>query len=126
MSYCDGFCDVSVLEGKVLSNCYQNGSGEIVFETTDNQQFVMFHDQDCCESVNVEDICGEFEDLIGSPILRAEEITGTTPDEFNPEEYESYTWTFYKIDTARGGVTIRWFGESNGYHSESVSFKEVT
>lgn len=39
---------------------------------------------------------------------------------------ESGTWTFYKFATAKGYVTVRWLGESNGYYGEDVSFCDVT
>lgn len=38
---------------------------------------------------------------------------------------ESFTWTFYLIQTNKGHVTLRWLGSSNGYYSESVRFARV-
>lgn len=102
------------------------GDDEMVFETASGRQFRMWHDQGCCESVTIEDICGDLSDLIGSPVLRAEEsVSRDAPSDADPDRYaDSETWTFYKIDTAKGGVTIRWLGSSNGYYSESVEFGE--
>lgn len=90
---------------------------------TDTETFVMVHEQDCCESVYVEDICGDVNDLIGSPIVEAEEVSSNeNPPGVTMGPQDSFTWTFYKLRTAKGAVTIRWYGESNGYYSEAVSF----
>jgi hypothetical protein len=72
------------------------------------------------------DVVGDLKDLIGNPILLAEEVVGgDTPEELDNDPSESYTWTFYKLSTIRGSVTIRWLGESNGYYSESVNFDKA-
>lgn len=68
-------------------------------------------------------------DLIGNPILLAEEVTheDKTPQGVEEPEWsdESFTWTFYKLSTIKGSVTFRWYGSSNGYYSEEVEFGEI-
>lgn len=112
------------LNGKTLvSVTGQVGDDRMVFTCDDDTVFELYHDQDCCESVQIEDICGDLSDLVGE-VLTAEEVSNY--DNGKPSEYtESYTWTFYRVGTARGLVTVRWLGTSNGYYSESVYFREL-
>lgn len=115
---------INDLLGKTLVSIegLKNGNDEIIFKTSDGEIYRMYHSQQCCENVYIEDICGDVEDLIGTPILRAEEKTNRDKPREGDEFVESFTWTFYTLATKKGYVDIRWYGESNGYYSESVDF----
>lgn len=117
--------EFNTLLGKTLTRADgAKGDGEITFETTDGDKFQLYHCQDCCESVSVEDICGDMTDLIGSPIVQAEENSNADGEALGKWD-DSFTWTFYRLATAKGSVVIRWYGTSNGYYSESVDFHKV-
>lgn len=99
------------------------GSEEIVFTLSDGRRIKMFHDQECCESVWLEDVVGDPADLVNSPILVAE---ASQSNEHSLEKgHESWTWTFYKLATIKGSVDLRWYGESNGYYSEDVNIRQL-
>lgn len=122
--------DFEILKGKVLTKIVGGVSDdEMIFYCTDNKRYKLYHYQDCCESVDIEDIDGDLDDLIGSPILLAEKVINDKedPEGIKTLEYrdDSFTWTFYKLATLKGSVTIRWFGTSNGYYSEEVDFDEI-
>ena len=106
----------------IISSLYPKTVDALVFHTSCGKEFVMYHDQECCENVFLEDVCGNLDDLVGKPITMAE---CAKSNNFNDELLESETWTFYKLATIKGYVTLRWYGASNGYYSESVDFIEV-
>lgn len=100
---------------------------DITFFCIDGNSYRLYHSQDCCEDVSVEDVVGDLDDLIGSTILKASEDTSDVNPEGITKDYQnSFTWTFYNISTMKGHVTIRFYGESNGYYSESVDFVKLT
>lgn len=116
------------LVGKTIKAVYIPDSNDIItFACDDGSEYKMYHDQDCCESVYVEDVCGDWNDLVGSPIVFAEETTSSDRIKGVDVYYDdSFTWTFYRLRTNKGTVVIRWFGSSNGYYSESVTFDKVS
>lgn len=135
-------CEFGCLVGKTLVSIQNEENEQVSFRTEDGEVFLLYHSQGCCESVSIEDISGDLDDLVGVPILLAEGVSNTEPDEELKTKRaaeraaveaeggyyyarESETWTFYKLSTIKGSVTIRWYGTSNGYYSERVDFAQV-
>lgn len=112
--------NVEALLGKTLVNIEVIDNDEIVFTASDGTRWLMYHYQDCCESVTIDDVNGEWKDLIGTPLLMAEESSS-----YGDVDDGSATWTFYKFGTVKGYVTLKWYGESSGYYSESVDFARL-
>jgi hypothetical protein len=128
MYYYNCRCELSDLLGKTLS-AVSATEDEVTFKTVDGDVYKLLHIQDCCESVYIESIVGDLQDLVGEPILRADEeqdLFDVIKQAEKESKDESYTWTFYKLATRKGYVDIRWYGSSNGYYSESVDFIKVT
>jgi len=84
------------------------GNDEIKFVCSDGSEYSMQHHQDCCESVRIEDVCGTEGDIIGFPVLQAEEATSSdNPPGIDPGYQDSFTWTFYRLTTNRGHLYLR-------------------
>lgn len=131
------------LQGKTLTRIEKEGNEELRFFASDGTSYRMLYYPDCCASCEIEEIHGDLDDLVGSPILLAEESSSSEPDfetqarrlaekakkEAEGQYYgfgdDSETWTFYKLATIKGSVTIRWYGSSNGYYSESATFERI-
>jgi hypothetical protein len=112
--------------GKVMSSVTAHrGTQEqdvLHFVAETGEEFKFEHSQDCCESVSIEDINGDLQDLVGSPMTMAEEVEGSQEPRVQDYPDESFTWSYYKFATSKGYVTVRFYGSSNGYYSEGVSF----
>lgn len=111
------------LEGKTITEIHgmEIDSTVVFFVCNDGTIYKMFHEQDCCEYVYLNDICGEVDFLLDTPITLAEEVV---QDGGEDDWGDTSTWTFYNFGTVKGYVTLRWLGSSNGYYSESVTFAE--
>lgn len=94
---------------------------KILFES-DGYKYILVGQKDCCNFVFIEDICGDLSDIENSKILLAEE---SFSGEGSRESGDSKTWSFYKLSTINGSVTIRFNGESNGYYSETADLLKM-
>jgi len=120
MGWRDTHVDVNDMLGKTFSKVWSDVD-TVTFEN-DEVRYTLYHQQDCCETVVVEDICGDLEDLEGWPLLISREDSNA--DDPETCDGESYTWTFYNFATFKGYVTIRFLGTSNGYYSEDVDCRK--
>ena len=75
-----GFLEVRDMLGFTFDTVTFNSPDEINFKG--QTSFQLFHDQDCCEDVEVESIIGDLTDLENEPLLMAEEVT---VDDENPK-----------------------------------------
>jgi len=104
----------------------EEGSDEVTIRFVGGSHINQWHDQDCCESVTVNQVDGNVSKHIGAQVYGFEEKV-LARDELSPEQLpdylESLTATFYTLKTSKGYLDWRWYGESNGYYSESVESK---
>lgn len=112
------------LKGAIINTLViENDKREIAIRTNDGRTFKMLHEQECCEDVYLEDVCGDIADVIGSEIIVADALSNH--DDADCYYGDSHTWTYYTLGTAKGCVTFRWHGSSNGYYSEAVNIYET-
>lgn len=116
--------DVEVIEdviGKRIMDCWHS-EDEFQLLFNDGKVLRLWHYQDCCEHVELEDIDGDIQDLIGGTCNEAEVVSSGA---FDTEGGGDMQWTFYKFGTEKGSVSLRWCGSSNGYYSTSVNMEIV-
>lgn len=119
--------DISVLKGQTIIRIdgMEKYNSKVIFTTSDGSKYQMFHEQECCETVELVEVIGDPLDLLNTPILEAscEENKQNEKDSLVYED--SHTWSFYNLRTIKGFVTLRWLGQGNGYYSEKVSFVQT-
>jgi len=100
----------------------KDGSEEVILKTASGRVFKMYHQQDCCESVQIT----RHSSFYGNADNPLEVHEAEEKIEQNIPASESATRTTFIINGGSySGFFIEWVGESNGYYSESVSFVEL-
>lgn len=116
------------LKGKIIIDVTFNEALQEIYFTTLDKVYVLKHEQECCEEVLIADIAGDLFSLVGNQILQAEEVSNNNKNKKPIKDVlqDCYTWTFYKLGSKGGYITISWFGTSNGFYSEKACLYEVT
>ena len=120
----DKMLDAAHFKGLTLTSIVRDhdDGDRIIFTTNEDKRILMHHNQDCCESVTINKVEGNLENLVGAEILVAsQEIE--KGDAANG--YDSETKTTYNFETSKGKVVIVWIGTSNGCYSETVDIEEM-
>jgi len=71
---------------------------------------------------------GEFDFFIAHDGFTADFDFGAVNITYNSGyNYDGYAheWTFYKLETDKGGLWMRWLGESNGFYSMRVTVEWI-
>lgn len=111
----DRRCEFSEATGHKLLDVRYTSEELLLF--TDGGTFVLYHEQDCCEHVVLDQTSGFTTTCLGEQIVSA----GYVSSEGGDTEWGTETWTFYRVETNSMSLDIKFHGSSNGYYSESVS-----
>ena len=97
-----------VLVGEVLDAVdIDKEENQILLTTRSGRKFLVYHEQDCCEKVQIVGQDGNFDNLIGRPLIEARDFAVDTG------EIESY----YDINDNSWGKRFR---VSNSFYPSSV------
>ena len=106
------------LQGSVLLS-FEKLDDRVSF-ITDKGKFTLISFESWCGNdcdVSLEDIDVDISRLFNEEIVLAEETIDSND--------ENASYSFYKLRTNNDSVTLRFYGRSNGYYSESMSlYKE--
>ena len=105
----------------------QGSVSAVLFTNNIDEHYAMYHEQDCCETVEVDGIYGDLVGIKGNNVVSCDRMTFSGPNHTEKRGYyeESVTVSIYKIVYRGGEMTIKWYGESNGYYDESVGFRTM-
>jgi hypothetical protein len=112
----------SDLLGKTLSAVVHTEDG-IAFQIRGDDRWQLHGHRSHLSSVVLRDVVGDLSDLINAPIVMADMESKTNHDVIEDGDM-GLTWTYYKLATRKGYVTISFRGDSlGGRYTENASFE---
>lgn len=116
--------EIEDLQGKTIREIKISDDKTEMAIVCDDASYKLSHYQDCCEKVYLEDVCGEFDDLIGETVIDSFKNTGEMVDDSALFWSGVMNYTFYTISSAKGCITLRWCSSSNGYYSHAIDIEK--
>ena len=115
--------DVAQLHAKILAvRGMEVGSREVVIDT-DQGTIWLYHEQECCEQVELVDVTGDPEDIVGGVLVLFEKRTHEDmrlPKARKIKSKGSDPFTFYELRTTKGDVTLRWQKVTDTWYGTDV------
>lgn len=111
---------VSFAKSNASAVDYRPPTDRVDLTLDDGRTLALELQADCCSRSYFADL-KQFEELVGSTILDAEEREG--PDTEN--DGDVMRWHFLVLKTDKGHVTIDWRNESNGYYDGELEWSIV-
>lgn len=122
--------DIKLMQGKVFNKVYKTidtNKHELLIFESNTEYFIFYNKKDYCGGMYIEEIYGDLKDLEHVPLTGAAEIYYKSEDDYDYTKYEYCvkTWTHYRFETSKGGVTVRWFGQAEEDSIEEVGLLHV-
>lgn len=111
---------IKIMKGLIFNKIQQgNESSNLLTIENDWVEIVFKPEEEYSSDINLEDVVGDLNDLLDTPILIAE---SSEVDKFETgDEYSDHsTATFYKLATKKGYVDMRFYGTGGAMYSTSV------
>lgn len=104
------------LIGEILSYVdVDTETNRILLTTQSGKTIMIYHDQECCEGVEIQSVEGDWLKLVGRPITSAEQFEEDATEQVVPDwDCGSCTKTTITLKADDATVVSRWIGTSNG------------
>ena len=106
---------ISHLLGKMVESITLNDDKtELTIVCKGGYRYLMMHEQDCCESVWLDDLDGELSDWQNVTVLEASESASLA-------DSTEMQWTFYRLACNLHSLCLRWCGSTDSVYSMGVT-----
>lgn len=117
--------NLPILNTRILS--IESDTEEVRIVLADGRNVRLYHCQDCCESVEIAQIDGDLQRLVGHE-LQAAYMTYEEKDPAGMDWCDRLdvclAHNFLHLRSHAGDVCVRWDGWQSGYYSDSITFDD--